>query len=88
METVLKVCGARTVDELPETVRTAMKLKDYDNKGHPLTVRRITAVKAANEAKFQAEAAVALGKITAMLDRTVVECLTRPRSRFLTPLNH
>ena len=35
METVLKVCGARNTDELPETVRTAMKLKDYDNAGHP-----------------------------------------------------
>ena len=56
LETVLKVCGVRTAEELPESIRTAMKLKDYDNKGHPLTVRRITAVKTAIEAQFNAEA--------------------------------
>ena len=88
LETVLKICGVRTKEELPETVRTAMKLKDYDNKGHPLTVRRITAVKAAIEAKFQADADVALEKITSMLDKTVVaegnadreECAARART--------
>ena len=43
LETVLKICGVRTQEELPEAVRTAMKLKDYDNGGHPLTVRGLSA---------------------------------------------
>jgi hypothetical protein len=88
METVLKVCGARNTDELPETVRTAMKLKDYDNAGHPLTVRRITAVKAAIEAQFNVAADRALGEIRDILNKKVVnegkagedECAERART--------
>ena len=43
-ETVLKVCGVRTLDDLPKAVRDVMKKGDYDNDGHPLSVRRIRAV--------------------------------------------
>jgi len=77
LETVLKVCGVRTQEELPDNVKTAMKLKDYDNKGHPLTVRRITAVKAAIEANLNAEAEHVLREIKTMLRRDFVE--TRDR---------
>ncbi len=43
-ETVLKICGAKTLDDLPKAVRDVMKKGDYDNDGHPLSVRRIRAV--------------------------------------------
>ena len=55
-ETVLKVCGARTLDDLPESVFKAMKSRDYDNKGHPLSVRRIRAVTSAILAEAGREA--------------------------------
>lgn len=41
--TVLAVCGAESVDELPEAVRDAMKTVDHGH-GKPLTARRINAV--------------------------------------------
>ena len=88
LETVLKVCGVQTKEQLPEPVKTAMKLKDYDNNGHPLTVRRITAVKAAIDAQFNAAADAAIGEIKAMLNKQVVnegkadedECAERART--------
>ena len=44
-ETVLKVCGAKTIDDLPPSVLNVMKKNDYGvNGGHPLSVRRILAV--------------------------------------------
>ena len=55
-ETVLKVCGARTMDDLPKSVFKAMKSSDYDNKGHPLSVRRIRAVTSAILAEADKEA--------------------------------
>ena len=72
LETVLKVCGVQTKEQLPENIKRAMKLKDYDNNGHPLTVRRITAVKAAIDAQFNAGADRALGEIKDMLNKQVV----------------
>ena len=42
--TVLEMCGAKTLEELPEKVRIAMKISDYDGKGHPLTAKRIKLV--------------------------------------------
>ncbi|MBR4617522.1 MAG: hypothetical protein IKO55_18085, partial [Kiritimatiellae bacterium] len=88
LETVLKVCGVQTKEQLPEPVKTAMKLKDYDNGGHPLTVRRITAVKAAIDAQFNAAAENALGEIRDILNKKVVnegkadkdECAERART--------
>ena len=44
LETILGVCGAETTENLPQSVRDAMKLEDFDGKGHPLTARRIKAV--------------------------------------------
>ena len=73
LDTVLKVCGVQSQEELPENIKTAMKLKDYDNKGHPLTVRRITAVKAAIEASLNAEAEHIQREITTMLRRDFVD---------------
>ena len=88
LETVLKVCGVQTKEQLPENIKRAMKLQDYDNKGHPLTVRRITAVKAAIDAQFSAAADGALAAIKDMLDKKVVnegkadkdECAERART--------
>ena len=46
-ETVLKICGAKTLEDLPKAVLSVMKKGDYDNDGHPLSVRRIRAVTSA-----------------------------------------
>ena len=44
-ETVFKVCGAKSFNELPPAVRDVMKEGDFKaNGGHPLSVRRILAV--------------------------------------------
>ena len=43
-ETVLKVCGVGRIEDLPPSVRAVMRKSDYDNNGHPLSVRRIRAV--------------------------------------------
>ena len=43
---VIDMFGVTRVDQLPESVQTAMKLEDYDQ-GKPLSVRRILSVKAA-----------------------------------------
>ena len=43
-ETVLKVCGVKTIDKLPPSVLAVMRKSDYDNNGHPLSARRIRAV--------------------------------------------
>ena len=40
-ETVLRICDAKTLDDLPKAVQDVMKKTDYDNKGHPLSLRRI-----------------------------------------------
>jgi len=55
-ETVLKICGAKTLDDLPKAVRDVMKKGDYDNDGHPLSVRRIRAVTSAILAEADKEA--------------------------------
>ena len=44
LNTVLEVCGVRTKEELPEDVKNAMRLVDF-NRGRPLTARRIGLVK-------------------------------------------
>lgn len=46
-ETILKICGAKTWEDLPKAVLSVMKKGDYDNDGHPLSVRRIRAVTSA-----------------------------------------
>ena len=44
-ETVLKVCGVNTIDDLPPSVLAVMRKGDYEvDGGHPLSVRRIRAV--------------------------------------------
>lgn len=45
-KSVIDLFGVKSVDQLPESVQSAMKLDDYDQ-GKPLSVRRIRAVKAA-----------------------------------------
>ena len=66
-ETVLKVCGAQTMDDLPKAVQDVMKKGDYDNGGHPLSLRRIRAVTSAilAEAQKESEAGGAQGRIPA-----------------------
>lgn len=55
LQTVLDMFGVKTTEELPESVRKAMRLKDFDGTGRPLTVRRITAVKSAIDANIVKE---------------------------------
>ena len=43
-QTVLDALGLKDEKELPKSVKDAMKLSDYHNKGRPLTARRIIAV--------------------------------------------
>ena len=43
-QTVLDALGLKDENELPKSVKDAMKLSDYHNKGRPLTARRIIAV--------------------------------------------
>ena len=66
-ETVLKVCGAKTLDDLPKAVQDVMKKGDYDNGGHPLSLRRIRAVTSAilAEAQKETEAGGAQGGVPA-----------------------
>lgn len=63
-ETVLKVCGARTLDDFPKSVFSVMKSYDYDNKGHLLSLRRIRAVTNAILAEADRETKVAGGTAT------------------------
>lgn len=55
MDAVLGMFGVKDAKDLPDSVRTAMKLEDY-GKGRPLTARRILAVKAAVDQVFDAKA--------------------------------
>ena len=43
-QTVLDALGLKDENELPKSVKDAMKLSNYHNKGRPLTARRIIAV--------------------------------------------
>lgn len=44
LQAILGVCGVKSKEELPLSVREVLKGDDFDGKGRPLTVRRITAV--------------------------------------------
>ena len=55
-ETVLRICDAKTLDDLPKAVQDVMKKTDYDNKGHPLSLRRIRDVTNAILAEADREA--------------------------------
>ena len=44
LRSVLAVCGVTSKEQLPLSVREALKGGDYDGKGHPLSARRIIAV--------------------------------------------
>lgn len=44
LQTILAVCGVNSKEELPPSVRDVLKGADFDGKGRPLTVRRISAV--------------------------------------------
>ena len=43
-QTVLDAFGVKSEDELPRSVKNAMELSNYHNKGRPLTARRVMAV--------------------------------------------
>ena len=55
MDSVLGIFGVKDAKDLPDSVKTAMKLDDY-GKGRPLTARRILAVKAAVDQVLDAKA--------------------------------
>lgn len=44
LQTILAVCGVKSKEDLPPSVRDVLKGADFDGKGRPLTVRRISAV--------------------------------------------
>ena len=54
-ETILNICGVDDVDSLPPAVLKAIKKSDFGNAGHPLSARRILAVKAAIDIAVQEE---------------------------------
>lgn len=55
LQSVLDAFGVKDAQKLPESVRTALEMKNFDGKGHPLTTRRITAVlKSANAERANA----------------------------------
>lgn len=66
MSSILAVCGVDRSEQLPANVRAVLKEDDY-RWGRPLTARRITAVKRAIDANFQAAAANALAGIERQL---------------------
>ena len=67
-ETVLKVCGVGRIEDLPPSVRAVMRKGDYDNKGHPLSVRRIRAVTDAIVAEANREANAILSQEARRID--------------------
>ena len=52
-QSVIDIFGSE--DKIPENVKTAMKMEDFDGKGKPLTARRIMAVKTAIDAHHEKE---------------------------------
>ena len=44
LKTILSVCSADKIEELPQSVQDVLKAQDFDGKGRPLTARRIKAV--------------------------------------------
>lgn len=56
MKAVMNMFNAKTIDDVPESVRSKMKLGDYDGKGHPLSARRIRAVATAIQNALAAKA--------------------------------
>ena len=55
LNTVLKMCNVSSVEQLPESVQSALVLDDY-GKGKPLTARRILAVTDALKSEAEMEA--------------------------------
>ena len=80
LRSILAVCGVARIDQLPENVQAVMKADDYRG-GHPLTARRITAVKNAIDASIQAEANTAKSMIEAQLARTMSAVPAATRSQ-------
>jgi len=54
-QTVLDALGVADEDKLPKSVKDAMKLSNYHNKGRPLTARRIIAVVTAIRGELNAQ---------------------------------
>ena len=82
LRSILAVCGVARIDQLPENVQAVMKADDYRG-GHPLTARRITAVKNAIDANLQAEANAAQTMIEDQLfyDEAVSRTVAGGRSK-------
>lgn len=57
-QTVLDALGVADEDKLPQSVKNAMKLSRYDNKGRPLTARRIISVVNAIRNEMSVDAAI------------------------------
>ena len=51
---VMELFHAKTIDDVPKSVRDKMKLSDYDGNGHPLSAHRIRSVAKAAELALEA----------------------------------
>jgi len=81
LRSILAVCGVSRIDQLPANVQAVMKEDDYRG-GHPLTARRITAVKNAIDASLRVEADEAKTRIELQLARDMpnVPLVTRSQN--------
>jgi len=75
-QTVFDALGVKSEDELPRSVKNAMELSNYHNKGRPLTARRIMAVVNAIRTAMP-EAAVGAA-INNCLERNAALCAAKP----------
>ena len=67
MDTILQMFGVTDQNDLPDEVKTAMKLEDY-GQGKPLTARRILAVQKVVDAHFDSLVTPLQAKVSEMID--------------------
>ncbi len=77
LDTIVKMCGVSNKDMLPESVKAAMKLEDYNDKGKPLTARRIIAVSKAVERHVDSFAIPIMSRACALGEKADVELKER-----------
>ena len=70
---VMDLFHAKTIDEVPKSVRDKMKLGDYDGKGHPLSAHRIRSVAKAAKLALAAQgfAVSGSGEVATIIKRTL-----------------
>ena len=70
---VMDLFHAKTIDEVPKSVRDKMKLDDYDGEGHPLSAHRIRSVAKAAKLALAAQgfAVSGSGEVATIIKRTL-----------------